>query len=658
METEPLPGVFDPFEALKPGAPLVFGDDNVIRAYKIRKGETRAAFARADVVVENSYKTQVQEQAFLEPEAGIAWIDEHDVVNICVSTQVIEHFRSVADALGVPHNRVQIKSMFVGGGFGGKENITVELYLALLARATRRPVRLVFSREESLISHGKRHPFTIRYRTAAEKGGKILAAEIDLTSDAGAYPTLSQHVLLYATVAACGPYKIDNLKVDSRTVATNNQPNDAFRGFGTMQACFAHESQMDEVAKALKMDLLELRRHNFIQRGEPNATGQTIDSEVWSARCLEAAWQALGGGRTKGNGAVRIGRGTACYQQSYGRISWFKDTCEAWVGIELDGTFIVRSAVTDIGAGQSSAISQIAAEVLGVPMSRVVTYFGDTALNPLAGTSTASRALFMSGNAVKLAATNVRNNLVERAARHFGVPAEDVDIGDSTVFVVSDRNRSMPLAELVKLCAADGIHRNNLAIFRAPTSTGIDPETGQGRVFADFTYGAHVVELAVDMGTGEVRVLKSVGAHDVGQAINEAAVGGQIEGSALMGQGFALCEDVKMVNGRVTTPSLSEYLIPTSEDVPEIQSIIFESRSGLGPFGAKGIGEPAHASARRRLTALLGSRVYSRRSRSGSEKSQKQASGPRTPRRSANVAHTVLDATMGPYERQAVKSRQ
>ena len=594
VQSEPYPGVYDPFDAMKANAPVVFGDDNVIKTYKIRKGDVAKGFAEADVIVENTYTTQVQEQAFLEPEAGIAWVDENEVVNIRVSTQVVEHFRAVADALGVPHNRVQVKSMFVGGGFGGKENITVELYLALLARATRRPVRLVFTREESFVAHGKRHPFTIRHRTGVKRDGTIVAAEVDLTSDAGAYATLSPYILLYATVAAMGPYRIPNLKYDSRTVATNNQPNDAFRGFGTMQACVAHEQQMDEIAKALKLDPIELRRRNFIRRGEQNSTGQTIESEVWSSRCVEAAWDALGAGAPN-RGPVKVGRGVACYQQSYGRISWFRDTCEAWVGIELDGTVIVRTAVTDIGAGQSSAVAQIAAEVLGVPLKQVVTYFGDTALNPLAGTSTASRALFMTGNAVKLAATAVRDNLLGRAAKHFSLPAESLDIANSTVFVVGDPNRALPLPELAKLCATEGIHRNNLAIFRAPTSTGLDPETGQGRVFADFTYGAHAAEVEVDIETGEVTVLKSVGAHDVGQAINRAAVEGQIEGSALMGQGFALSEEMKFKEGRALTASLSEYLVPTAEDAPEIKAIVFESRSGFGPFGAKGIGEPAYA---------------------------------------------------------------
>jgi CO/xanthine dehydrogenase Mo-binding subunit len=261
----------------------------------------------------------------------------------------------------------------------------------------------------------------------------------------------------------------------------------------------------------------------------------------------------------------------------------------------MDGTVVVRSAVADIGGGQSSALAQITAEILGVPMKEVVVYFGDGAVTPLAGTSTASRALYMSGNATQMAATRVRENLLGCAARHFSVEAEELDMNDSQVFVVGDPKRSMTINDCVKLCAAEGVHRHNLAIFKAPTSEGIDPETGQGVVFPDFTYGAHAAQVAVDIETGEVRVLQSIGAHDVGQAINLRAVEGQVEGSALMGQGFALCEELILEQGQLQTRSLSEYLIPTSEDVPKIKAIILESGSGLGPFGSKGIGEPVYA---------------------------------------------------------------
>ncbi len=592
FELDPLPGVFDPAAALEPDAVIVQGTDNRVGSYRIRKGDVEAGFAEADLVIENSFETQFIEHAFLEPEVGLAWTDENEVINIRVSTQVIEHFRFIADAIGVAHNKVRIQGALVGGGFGGKEDVTVEVYLALLAKATRRPVRLAYSREDSFMGHGKRHPFRMTYRTGATKDGKITALKIDMTTDAGAYVFLSPYVLLYAAVAGPGPYRIENLEVDAVAVATNNMYTSAFRGFGAAQACIAYEQQMDELAKALDIDPMTLRRRNFAETGDTTSTGAPIESAVWTERCMDAAWAALGE-RTPDAGPLRIGRGIACYQQSYGRITWLHDTSEAWVGVEVDGTVVVRSGVTDIGGGQASALGQIAAETFGVSLDDVVIYNSDSVVTPLAGTTTATRALYMTGNAVGEAARAVRARLVARAAEAFGVEPGDVDLGQSRAFVTADADRSMAFDELVKLAASEGIQRSELAMFRAPFTDKIDPETGQGRVFPDFTFGCHAIEIAIDTETGEVSVLKSVGAHDVGQCINRAAVEGQIEGAAAQGQGYALSEAMVYEDGILVTPSFSEYLIPTAMDLPKIESVILESRSGVGPFGAKGIGEPS-----------------------------------------------------------------
>ena len=591
-DLEPLPGVFDPVAALEPGAPIVQGTDNVVATYKVRKGDLEAGFAEAERIVENTFRTQFVEHAFLEPEVGLAWVDENEVINIRVSTQVIEHFRAIADALGVAHNQVRILGSLVGGGFGGKEDVTVEIYLALLAQATGRPVRLCYTREDSFFGHGKRHPFVISHRTGVTGDGRITAAQITMTADAGAYVFLSPYVLLYAVVAGVGPYRVDNVHIDARAVATNNMYTSAFRGFGAAQACVAHEQQMDEIAKELGLDRLELRRRNFLRTGDQIATGYAIESAVWSDDCMTKAWAALGE-RAPDEGALKIGRGVAAYQQSYGRITWLHDTSEAWVGIEMDGTVVVRSGVTDIGAGQVSALAQIAAELLGVSLGEVTVYNSDSATTPLAGTTTATRALYMTGNAVHQAAEALRGRLIERAAGEFGVDPGQVDLAESKAFVIDQPDRAMALKDLVGICASEGIHRSELAMFRAPFTGEIDPETGQGRVHPDYAFGAHAVEVAVDTETGEVTVLKSVGAHDVGQAINPAAVAGQIEGGAAQGQGYALSEAMIYRDGELMTPSFSEYLIPTAMDVPRVEAIILESRSGVGPFGAKGIGEPA-----------------------------------------------------------------
>ena len=619
---DPIPGVYDPMEAMQPGAPVVTEPDNVVAERRIRKGDVEAGFAEADVIVENTFRTPFQEHAFLEPEVGLAWVDENDVVNIRVSTQVIEHYRPIADAIGVPHNKVRIRGALVGGGFGGKEDLTVEVYLALLAKRTGRPVRLEYTREDSFVGHGKRHPFVMTYRTGVTGDGRITALDVRMVADSGAYVFLSPYVLLYALVAAPGPYRVDNLNVFARAVATNNMFTSAFRGFGALQACAAYEQQMDEVAKAIGLDRMELRRRNFLRTGEPTSTGFVPPSAIWTDQCAERAWAALGerapGGRgptgsgsagggpagdaptgrgpagdAPAEGPIRVGRGIACYQQSYGRLTFLHDTSEAWVGVEMDGTVVVRSGVTDIGAGQVSALGQIAAEVLGATLDNVVVYNSDSAVTPLAGTTTATRALYMTGNAVKQAAEALRTRLVERAAREFGVAPGEIDMGFNEVFAIDRPDRSMPLVELVRICGAEGIHRSELAMFRAPFTDSLDPETGQGQAHPDYAYGAHAVEVAVDVETGEVEVLRSVAAHDVGQCINPAAVEGQIQGGAQNGQGYALSEEMLYEEGRLITPSFSEYLMPTAMDMPKVECIILESRSGVGPYGAKGIGEPA-----------------------------------------------------------------
>ena len=586
------PAVFDPLEAMQPGAPIVTEPDNIVSRWRIRKGDVEAGMSAADLVVEGTYKMPFVDHAYLEPEAGLAWVDENDVLNLRVSTQVVEHFRSVASALRIPENKVHVMGAMVGGGFGGKEDMTVELFLGLLALKTRRPVRLVYTREESILAHSKRHPFIITHRWGVKHSGRITAAIVKMVADSGAYVYLSPYVLLYAVATAAGPYRIHNVNVDGFAVATNNTFTSAMRGFGAAQSCVAYEQHMDEIAKVLGVDPLELRRVNYMKTGDTTVTGQPIQSGVWLEESLRRAWEGLGE-RTPDSDHVQVGRGVASYVQSYGRITWFHDTSQAWVGVEMDGSVVVRCGVPDIGGGQMNTLAQITAELLGVALNKVTVYGTDSALTPLAGTTTATRQMYMSGNATFQAASAVRETLLKRAAQYLETEPAELDLADSKVFVKSDPSQALPLKQLIAFCAAEGLPRSNLSLFKAPFTDKLDPETGQGNVFPDFTFGTHAVEVAVDTETGEVRVLKSVGAHDVGRAINPAAVAGQIEGGAAMGLGYALMEDVQIVDGITRAPTLAEYLIPTAGDIPETQAVILESGTGMGPFGAKGVGEPA-----------------------------------------------------------------
>lgn len=592
VEYSPYPAVFDPLEAMKPGAPVVTEPDNIVSRWRIRKGDLEAGMSAADVIVERTYRMPFVDHAYLEPEAGLAWVDENDVLNLRVSTQVVEHFRSIAASLRIPENKVHVMGAMVGGGFGGKEDMTVELFLGWLALRTRRPVRLVYTREESILAHSKRHPFIITHRWGVTKGGRITAASVKMVADSGAYVYLSPYVLLYAVATAVGPYRIHNVNVDGYAVATNNTFTSAMRGFGAAQSCVAYEQHMDEIAREMGIDRLELRHLNYMKTGDTTVTGQAIQSAIWLDQSTQRAWDALGD-RTPDSGHIKVGRGVASYIQSYGRITWFHDTSQAWVGVEMDGSVVVRCGVPDIGGGQMNTLAQITAELLGVPLKQVTVYGTDSALTPLAGTTTATRQMYMSGNAAYQAAYAVRKTLLDRAAQYFETEPEELDLAESKVFVKADPTQFMPLKQLIAVCAAEGLPRSNLSLFKAPFTDKLDPETGQGNLFPDYTFGTHAVEVAVDVETGEVKVLKSVGVHDVGRAINSAAVGGQIEGGAAMGLGYALMEDVQIVDGVTRAVSLAEYLVPTASDVPDTQAVILESGSGMGPFGAKGVGEPA-----------------------------------------------------------------
>ncbi len=598
VKYEPLEGVFDPVEAMKPGAyPVGEDESNVICSYKVRKGDIAKGFDLADVIVENTYRVPMVDHAYLEPESGVAWLDDGGVITIRAATQVIEHFRGIADVLGLPHNKVRVIAPMVGGGFGGKEDITVETYLALLVWKTGKPVSLTYTREESIIAHSKRHPYVMKYKTGATKDGKLVAMEAEMISDAGGYVFLSPWVLLYSTVNATGPYDITHVRVDCHAVLTNNTFSSANRGFGAPQPCFAYESQLDEIAKQLNLSPLEIRKKNYLHTGDSLATGRVLEHSVETEQTAEKAMEALGSPSQPGSPREKIGQGMASGMMSYGRMTFLHDTSRSYVSLEMDGSVTVKCGVQDIGGGQASSLAQIAAEVLGVSMEDVTVYIGDSALTPLAGTTTATRQLYMSGNATYKAAMAVRDNLFNKAADILDTAPENLDIKDRKVFIKPDikhdPDRVLAFDDVVKACAADGVQLYNVAQFNAPARELIDFQTGQGQVFADFTFGTHAMEVAVDVDTGKVNVLKIVACYDVGQAINPLSAEGQLEGGALYGLGYGMIEEVILDKGNTLTPSLAEYLIPTSVDAPDVKTIMIESGGGVGPFGAKGLGEPS-----------------------------------------------------------------
>jgi CO/xanthine dehydrogenase Mo-binding subunit len=590
IEYEDADGVFDTEAALRDGAPAVHPGGNRYVTWRSAIGDVDEAMARADHVVDETYQTPRVDHAYLEPEAGVGWVDSDGVITLRVSTQVIEHARQLADILQLPHSRVRVIAAYMGGGFGGKEDMTVEPYLAALVWKTRRPVRMVWERQESLLARQKRHPFHMHYRTGVTDDGTIVAQDITIVGDAGAYPLLSSRVLFAGAVNSTGPYRCADARVESVAVFTNTVPTSAMRGFGAMQVVFGYESQMDRIAEQVGLDPATVRERNFVERGDLRVTGEEIDTEPATRECMRRVLEELGEPGQPTNGG-RVGRGFACSMQPYGRSVFFADRASCWIGLEQDGTMVIRAGVTDLGAGQAASLADIAGEILGVTVDRTSVHIGDSALNPLTGGTFATRQLYMSGNATVKVARGLRSKLAPVASDLLGCESSELEFAENRVAVASDPSRSISMAELSRTAEARSVMPYCHDTFDAETGE-FDPSTGRGRSYPDYTHGAHAVEVEVDEQTGAVRILRYIACHDVGRAIDMQRVVGQIQGAVAQGVGYAMSEEVEINEGVMSSTLFANYLMPTSIDLPDIDAIALELYLGKGPFGARGIGEP------------------------------------------------------------------
>ena len=590
VEYEDEDGVFTIDEALADGAPSVHPGGNTYVAYHSAIGDVDAAMARADHIIEGTYQTPRVDHAYLEPESGVGWVDADGVVTLRVSTQVIEHARALAEILKLPHSRVRVIAAYMGGGFGGKEDMTVEPYLAALVWKTRRPVRMVWERQESLLARQKRHPFRMHYRTGVRDDGTIVAQDIKIHGDAGAYPLLSSRVLFAGGVNATGPYRCTDARMQSTAIFTNTVPTSAFRGFGAMQVVFGYESQMDLIAQRLGLSREEVRERNFVARGDIRVTGEPIETECGTRECMHRALQELGelSAPTRGG---RVGRGFACSMQPYGRSMFFADRASAWIGLEQDGTLVIRAGVTDLGAGQAASLANIGGEILGVTVDRTSVHIGDSHLTPLTGGTFATRQLYMSGNALQKVATLLRDKLAPVACDLLGCTESELEWANNLVGVAGDRARSVTMAELSRTAEARDVMPYVHDTYHAQVGH-FDPDTGQGQTYPDYTHGCHAVDVEVDERTGEITILKYVAVHDVGRAIDLQRVEGQIHGAAAQGIGYALSEEMETEGGVLHSTLFANYLIPTALDLPDLTAIGLELYLGKGPFGARGIGEP------------------------------------------------------------------
>jgi CO/xanthine dehydrogenase Mo-binding subunit len=602
VEYEPLPVVSDPEYAMKPGAPLIHEEGNIFVHHKVRKGDVEEGFHRADFVLERSFRTQFVEHAYIEPEAVLAEPGEQGGVTITGSVQnLFSSRRSVAAALNLDLSRVQIVQATLGGSFGGKDEVMTSMCCraALLCLKTGKPVKMVNTREESMLESYKRHPYMLSYKLGARNDGSIAAMEIRIVADGGAYASMSPFVTWRSAVQATGPYVCEHVKTDVYAVYTNNNYTGAMRGFGSPQVNFAIESMMDELAEKVGMNPLEIRLKNGFERGAVTATGQTLDHIVSLKEVLGKATDLIGFTekwnryRSASDQEKKRGIGLACSYRGVSLGAEGVDAAETMVTVQTDGSVIVSSGVTDMGQGAQTQMSQIVAEVLGISMDRIQFLNTNTSRVADSGPTVASRGTIMGGSAAKDAAERVRATLLEVAAEMTGVRSDDLDLEANYLIQRNGGRRLISFQELVAESFARGKPLRGVGWHKSP-ATSWDEDEGKGEAYFTFVYGANVAEVEVDTGTGSVYVLDFVSAHDVGKAINRATVEGQMYGGVAMGLGYGLLEDFAIEDGVPKQLNFDEYLLPTSVDVPPIKTIIVENEDPAGPFGAKSVGEPTN----------------------------------------------------------------
>ncbi len=567
VEYEDLPVITDPEVAMQPDAFLLHPerDSNVFVRYQIRKGDVDSAFAGADVIIEGEYRTPAQEHAYLQPEAGVSYIDEQGRITVQVAGQwTHEDQEQITHSLDLPLEQVRVIYPAIGGAFGGREDMSVQIVLALATwrlhqRGIDRPVKIIWSREESIIGHHKRHPYILRTRWGATRQGKVIAAEADVIADGGAYVYTSPKVLGNATLMCTGPYEIPNVKVDTCAVYTNNLPNGAFRGFGGPQGAFAAEMQMNRLAEALGMDPVQIRLQNVLREGSLLSVGTPLPGGVSLYEVVQECGKASEHLKAQvkeqpSEPHLCRGIGYACSFKNIGFSFGYQENCTATVEIHGGGAIervVVRHAGADVGQGTHTAMAQMAAEAIGVPVEKVEMVVSDTAFTGNSGSTSASRMSFMAGNSIKGAC--------ERALEKW-----------------------------------QGEERPAIATYKylAPKTSMFDPETGYSKPNLAYGYVAQAISVEVDTETGHVTVLDVISANDVGKAINPQQIRGQIEGGVVQGAGYTILENFIQKDGYVQTPHFSTYLIPTVLDVPEqVQSLILEYPDPNGPWGVRGMAE-------------------------------------------------------------------
>jgi xanthine dehydrogenase D subunit len=606
VDYEVLEPVTDARQALDPGAPRLhsMAEGNLVRHLKIRKGDPAAA---ADVVVTGKYRIGMQDQAFLGPEAGLAVPDGEGGVDLYVATQWLHvDQKQICAALGLPPEQVRLVLAGVGGAFGGREDLSMHVHACMLALHTGKPVKMVYNRAESFYGHVHRHPATMRYEHGATRDGRLVYVKAEIYLDGGAYTSSTPAVVGNAGTMGIGPYVVPNVHVDCYGLYTNNPPCGAMRGFGSVQAAFGYEAQMDKLAAALGLDPVELRCRNAISMGGEAPTGQIVDSpapvaellrrlqamplpEVTRGRNGDAPGhpdpRGLPGGvanTTHGEGVVR-GVGYAVGYKNVGFSEGYDDYSTARVRLEVtagEPVVTVHTAAAEVGQGLVAVEQQICRTELGV--DRVVVSPADTGVGS-GGSTSASRQTYVTGGAVKAACERVRERILDLARRRLGEDATGLAGGG-----VLTGAGPVPLAAVL----GEGEAVEETVEWRHRPTYPVDPETGQGLAHVQYAYAAHRAVVDVDAELGLVKVIELACVQDVGKAVNPQAVEGQIHGGSAQGLGLAIMEEIQVRDGRIANPSFTDYLIPTILDMPPMRVEVLEYPDPNAPYGLRGVGEP------------------------------------------------------------------
>ncbi|MCX8184525.1 MAG: xanthine dehydrogenase family protein molybdopterin-binding subunit [Sulfolobales archaeon] len=623
LDVDPLPALYNSLEAMERQDILVHEalGTNIAFKTRVRKGDVDSGFSKADVVVENTYRTHHQEHAYLEPEAALAIPDLENRITVIATIQY-PHLgqKIVAKVLGIPSSYVKIVAPYIGGGFGGKddEGPLVAARAALAAYHLRRPVLLYYTREDSMQIHPKREATVIRYKSGATQDGKLTAIEVTIVHDTGAYANRGPFILWRATMHSSGPYYVPNAKIDGYCVYTNKVPQGSFRGFGNPSVQFAAEAQMDQLAEKLGFDPIDLRLINMLRPSSETITGQMLMSSVGIYDALkklasESNWRIKRRMYEESRaGRFRRGIGVAVGWHGNSTSRAVPDWSNSYIHISRDGSVSVYTGIVEIGQGSpSSSHRQLVAEVLGCPFEKVNIVFGTTDA-PDTGATHASRGTSVGAIGILVAAGKIRSRLESFLAEYFNVQKEEIKMSSGEV-VVGDKVK-MKWEELIALAYSKGVDLSATGYFFLPKGVFND-EVGQGFAYPAFSFIAVVAEVEVDTFTGKVRVLEVHPALAVGKVINPEAVKTQVEGAIVQGLGYTLMEKLVISeDGRIINDNLTDYVIPTSHETPVIREAIFvEDLWEYGPFGAKGVGEmafiPMPAAIANALSHALGIRV-------------------------------------------------